>query len=91
MAMVRLAPMATVRCNNCKLYNQIPSSPPQGFRYRCGNCGAFLERPRASQVGSAGVVGAAGGAALGAALGGLPGALIGTLIGFLAGSSSEGR
>jgi hypothetical protein len=84
--------MATILCNNCKLYNQVPDTPPPPTqRYRCGNCGAFLQGPRPTQVGSAGVVGAAGGAAIGAALGALPGAVVGAIVGFLAGSWSEGK
>jgi hypothetical protein len=82
----------TVRCGNCKRYNEVPAvKPPAGQRYRCGNCGAFLKSPEPQEIGAGAAIGAAGGAALGAAMAGPPGALIGLLVGAVLGAVAEGK
>ena len=86
------AEMRTVKCANCKLYNQVPNIQlPPGQQFRCGNCGAFLQGPTPAQVGSSAVLGATGGAMIGGAVGGPPGALLGAIAGFIVGSISEGK
>ena len=84
-----------VACNNCHGQNQVPNTPPpEGQRYRCGHCGAFLPSGGTGGGGDMAtktVAGVTGGALLGWSIGGPPGAIVGGIIGALIGANAGGR
>jgi hypothetical protein len=56
-----------------------------------GYCGAFLESPDATEIGSGAVLGAAGEAAIGDSMAGPPGAVLATLVGAVLAGAAEGK
>lgn len=77
-----------IRCSNCHSINRITDSP--SHQYKCGKCGAFLQKSSSSGGDTSQAVGLIGGAALGAAIGGPVGAVVGGVLGAILGKEGKG-
>lgn len=77
-----------IRCTNCHSINRVPDAPRA--QYKCGKCGAFLQKSSAPNGDTSQAVGLIGGAALGAAVGGPVGAVVGGIFGAILGKESKG-